>query len=76
VVLTVKDIVIRIIAAVGYAAGFRMLRIPCALYCFVRVTDPDGNVYVDPVAMLVKVAPRVPVVMSTGLPNSSTKRTT
>jgi hypothetical protein len=49
VVLTVKDIVIRIIAAVGYAAGLRMLRIPCSLYCFVRVTDPDGNVYDAPV---------------------------
>jgi hypothetical protein len=76
VVDTVKDIVSLISAAVPYAAGFNTLRMPCALYCLVKVTLPDGNVYVDPVAMLVKVTPRVPVVMSTGLPNSSTKRTT
>jgi hypothetical protein len=75
-VLTVKDIVSLMSAAVPYAAGFNTDKMPCALYCFVKVTDPDGKVYDAPVWMLVKVAPSVPVVMSTGLPSSSTSRTT
>jgi hypothetical protein len=76
VVDTVKDNVKRITAAVGYAAGFRIVTMPCEDRDFVSVAVPVTKLYATPVAAFVYVAARVPVVMSIGLPFGSTNRST
>ena len=76
VVDTVSDNVKRITAAVGYAAGFKIVTIPCDDSDFVSVTLPVTKLYATPVAAFVYVALSVPVVMSIGEPFSSTSLTT
>jgi hypothetical protein len=73
---TVKLIVRRTTAAVGYAAGLRTVTMPCEERDFVSVALPPPNEYATPVAAVVYVAARVPVVMSIGDPLSSTRRKT
>jgi hypothetical protein len=53
VVDTVKDNVRRTTAAVGYAAGFRTVTIPCEERDFVSVALPPPNEYATPVAAVV-----------------------
>jgi hypothetical protein len=53
VVDTVNDKVRRITAAVGYAAGFRIVTIPCDDNDFVSVALPPPKEYATPVEAVV-----------------------
>ena len=62
VVDTVSVSVKRTTAAVGYAAGFSTVTIPCVAIDFVSVTEPDTKEYATPVAAFVYVASGTTVV--------------